>query len=91
MEPDFGNLPASGSLREASGKLLANSGKPPCGCVKRAAAREQQGTSVFHGKIFPVERVEPEAVFAHLELFFAFLKLPTSFWQPETLKKPLES
>ena len=70
LEPDFGNLPASGSLREASGKLLANSRKPPCPCVKRAAAREHQGTSVFRGQIFPVGRVEPDAVFGHFEALF---------------------
>ena len=75
LGPDFGNLPASRSFWNAPGKLLANSRKPPCPCVKRAAAREHQGTSVFQRKIFPVERFEPETVFGHFELFFAFLKL----------------
>ena len=75
LKPDFGNLAASGSFWNAPGKLLANSRKPPCRCVKRAAAREHQGTSVFQRKIFPVERFEPETVFGHFELYFAFLKL----------------
>ena len=69
-EPDFGTLRASGSLWEARGKLRANSRKPPCPCVKRAAAREHQGTSVFRGQIFPVGRVEPDAVFGHFEALF---------------------
>ena len=75
LEPDFGNLPASGSLWEAPGKLLGsfeNSRKRPCPCVKRAAVREHQGTSVFPSKIFPVGRVEPDAVFGHFEALFCF-------------------
>ena len=62
-------------LPEASGKRLGsteNCRKPPCPWVKRAAAKEHQGTSVFRGKIFPVGRVEPEAVFVSLSSILLF-------------------
>ena len=68
LEPDFGNL--AGSLWDLLESLRQTPGKPPCRCVKRAAAREHQGTSVFQGKIFPVGRVEPDAVFGHFEALF---------------------
>ena len=51
------------SFWEAPGQLLATSRKPPCPCVKRAAARS---------KIFPVGRVEPDAVFGYFEALVCF-------------------
>ena len=62
-------------LLEASGKFLGsfeNSRKRPCPCVKRAAARNHQGTSVFQSTIFPVGRVELETVLGHFGALVCF-------------------
>ena len=87
---------------EAFGKLLGSFWQTPGNRRQKRApgnrrapvpsARRPENTKAqafFTEKLFPVERVEPEAVFAHFELYFAFLKRPTSFWQPETFKRSL--
>jgi hypothetical protein len=47
----------------------------------------QGGRNRSQSTIFPVGRVEPEAVFRHFKLHFAFLSFEMLVWQPNTSKE----
>jgi hypothetical protein len=47
----------------------------------------QGGRSHSQSTIFPVGRVEPEAVFRHFKLNFAFLSFEMLFWKLGTSKE----
>jgi hypothetical protein len=47
----------------------------------------QGGRSRSQGKVSPVGRVEPEAVFEHFKLTLALLSFEMPFWQPGTSKE----
>jgi hypothetical protein len=47
----------------------------------------QGGRSHSQSKIFPVGRVEPEAVFGHFKLNLDLLSFEMPFWQPGTFEE----
>ena len=57
---------------------------PPCLYLPKNL---QGGRNRSQSTIFPVGRVEPEAVFRHFKLNSAFLSFETLFWQPGTSKE----